>query len=329
MDYGAPITWLINEINQIVSTGASSAASGVASAVTPLVASCFGIYIILITMNYMRGAESEPVLDFFTRIAGFAVVIGMGLNASTYTSMVVPIVTGLGSDLANAVTGGNVNATVLDQLANHYFKILEEGYDKANSPIFPMNIGPLLLYAFKAVLLLVGLIPFLVAAAMCLIVADVGSVLVAMLGPLYFGCLLFPATRQYFSAWVNTAFSYALIPVLVAVISTVSVGLSKKMLETGGNLSDTSLHVVFFAALGNLILIFLIRQVASMASSLSAGGINAAVPGGLGSAAMAIRSGTYGAMRDIKTLNKGYAALQKRRGGGGGGSGGGSMRKTG
>ena len=56
MNPDAPITWLIGEINNIVSTGASATASAIATAVTPIAAACFGIYIILITVNYLRGA---------------------------------------------------------------------------------------------------------------------------------------------------------------------------------------------------------------------------------------------------------------------------------
>ncbi|WP_233341870.1 type IV secretion system protein, partial [Xylella fastidiosa] len=117
MDESAPITWLIGEINKIVSSGADAAASTIATTITPLVSICFGIYILLICVNYMRGAETEPVIDFGIRCAGFAVVIGLGLNAANYTSLVIPMVTGIGSDLASAISGGSANAGTLDQLA--------------------------------------------------------------------------------------------------------------------------------------------------------------------------------------------------------------------
>ncbi len=89
-------TRLIGEINKIVSSGADAAASAIATTVTPLASICFGIYILLICLNYMRGAETEPVIDFGLRCAGFAVIIGLGLNAANYTSMVIPVVTGVG-----------------------------------------------------------------------------------------------------------------------------------------------------------------------------------------------------------------------------------------
>ncbi len=293
MDQSAPITWLINQINTIVASGASSAAGAIATAITPLVSICFGIYVMLITINYLRGAETEPVMDFGMRCVGFAIVISMGLNAANYTSMVIPIVTGLGGDLANAVSGGTVTANSLDTLALAYLQIINDGFTAADGFSGFTYIGTLLLVVLKSIIVIIGLVPFLVAATLAIIVANTGSFIVAMVGPIFFGCLLFPATRQYFSAWVNTAFSYALIPLMVAVIATISVGLSKTMMTqagggAGGTLIDASFTSVFLCAIGNLILLFLIKQVSALASSLSAGGINAAMPGGIGSAASAI-----------------------------------------
>lgn len=315
MDEAAPITWLVTRISDVVATGAASAAGNIASTITPLASACFGIYIILITISYMRGSESEPVIDFGMRMAGFAVVIGLGLNAANYTSIVIPIVTGVGGDLALAVSGGSVTADTLDQLALHYLNIISDSFERAGSLSFPFNISALLLTGLKSILVALGLIPFLVAAALALIVANVGSLLVAMVGPLFFAFLLFPATRQYFSAWVNTALSYALIPLFVAVVALISVGISKEMLSAGGTLSETSFKTVFLASIGNLTLLFLIRQVSSLASSLSAGGINAAMPGSVGTLASGLKSSYAGSKREgslkyAKDVGKGagYAA---------------------
>lgn len=309
MNDAAPLTWLIGQIDTIVSSGASSAAGAVANVVAPVASVCFGIYILLITVNYLRGAETELVFDFGLRMASFAIVIGLGLNAANYASYVIPMVTGIGGDIANAMSGGSVTSNSLDQLALHYFNILDAGYESANSPVFPFNIGPLLLYFLKAACLLIGLVPFLVAAAVCVVIADVGSIMIAMVGPLFFAFLLFPATRQYFSAWLNTAISYALIPVFVAVVANISISLSKAMLSTGGTLDDTSLKGVFLATLGNLILLFLLAQVKSLASSLSAGGVNIGGTGGVGSVASAIGAGfSRESIRQVAGLGRGGMA---------------------
>lgn len=310
MNEAAPITWLINEINAIVSAGASSAATTLAGTIMPLVAGCFAIYMMLIVLNYMRGAEDNFVGDFMYRTIGIAIVLGLGLNAANYVSIVMPIVTGLGGDLGAAITGGSASANSLDTLVIKYIDIVNEGFDsvgllqKISNPMIYIDL------LMKAVIIILTLTPFLVAATLMLIVADVGSVIIAMVGPLYMACLIFPATRSYFSAWLNTAFSYALVPLIVAVISLISVGISDKMLAGGANLSDISFKLVLFCGVGNLILLLLVKQVSALASSLSAGGINMG-GGGVGAAASAIRTSIRGSGQDIKGAASAVKAINK------------------
>lgn len=319
MDNSAPITWLIDAIHTIVSGGAASAASAITNYIAPLVATLFGIYVLLITINYMRGGESEPVWDFGLRMASWSLVIGMGLSASTYTSTVIPIVSGIGPDLASAISGGTAGANALDQLALYYISVLNDGYTSANSFTFPFNVGPMFLYFLKAVLVIIGLVPFLVAATLTLIISDVGLVILAMVGPIFFSFLLFPATRQYFSAWLNSVVSYSLLPLFVAVISVLSVNLSQEMLQ---NLSDSTFTQVFFASIGNLTLVILVRYVAALASSLSAGGIHIGHVGGIGGASSFIRGFGTGTAREIRggyrSWQSGRDWWRNRRSGGGG-----------
>ena len=281
-DEKAPITWVIAQIHDVVGSGAIATATAIAETITPLVSICFGIYAILMAVNYMRGAESEPVMGLMLRVVGFCLVVGIGLNMANYADFVVPIVTGLGSDLASVVSGGGVSVGTLDKLALYYLEIVDKGYQSAHDVGGLDGVGVMVLFVLKAAIVMLGLVPFLVLATALLVIADVGSIMVASVGPLFFAALIFPATRQYFSAWLNTMVSYALIPLLVAVVAIVSISISQKiLLIDGGTLADVSFKRVFLVAIGNLILLFLLRQVNALASSLSAGGINVAQPGSL------------------------------------------------
>jgi type IV secretion system protein VirB6 len=309
MNEQAPISWLIAQITNVIGTQAQSGASGIAGAITPAVAVCFGIYVILITLNYLRGAESEPVMDFALRMAAWAVIIGIGLNADAYANTVIPIVTGLGNDLASAASGSGPDQNALDTLALTYLNIVQAGIAAAS------GVGDNILVILKAIVVMLGLVPFLVAATVAIVVAIVGSVIVAMVGPLFFAFLLFPATRQYFSAWINTALSYALIPLLVAAVAGLSVGISALLLPppgSGGTLVNVPFLTVFLAAIGNLVLLFVLRQVSALASSLSAGGINAAMPGGgLMSAARVVRDAGRAGATLATGAGKGLVGLAK------------------
>ena len=310
MDEAAPITWLINQINVIVNAGAASTASAIAGVITPIVSACFGIYVLLTTINYMRGAESEPVIDFMLKMAAWSLVIGFGLNADNYNTQIAPIVTGLGTDLSNAVGGGVATAGTLDQLALFYLNIISGGMKAAEEIGGLSGLSAEVMVALKSGIILIGLIPFLLAATLAIIVANVGSQIIAMVGPLFFAFLLFPATRQYFSAWLNSALSYAFVPLIIAVVASISIGISNAMLTPAGqDLSNATFKDVFLAAIGNLLLLFLLKTVAGLASSLSSGGINAQMPGSVGTLAQGIHRGVGGTRRELRAAKNDAQAL--------------------
>lgn len=290
----APLQWIINQITSIIGTSTNSVAETLSSTIAPLFSACFGIYIILIMVNYLRGAESEPVFDFFLRMASWAVVIFLAFSAGAYTTYVVPIITGLGDDLATAVTGAPLNAASLDKLLMFYTDIFQTGLDNASILPSPLNLGDLLFVYFKFFIVCLGLMPLVIAATIILIVAKVGLLLVASVGPLFIGLALFPATRQYFSAWINTAFSYALIPLFVAIIAQSSIQISTSIFDNGTNLdlSKATMLTCIGAALCNIVLLYLLQVVGRISSSLSAGGVAVGSGSGIGGAARAIASGT-------------------------------------
>jgi type IV secretion system protein VirB6 len=277
-EIASPIQHVIQTVESSLSSTAATVASEISGGVTPLAASCFSIYMILIVVNYARGASSEPIWDFWLRMAGFAVIIGLGLSMESYVSNVLPIITKLGDGLAAAAGGGNDAANTLDNLAARYFSLMSFDYDRiANSDMgatekFLAGI----LWAIKVAIILIGIVPFLVVAAALLIIAKVGVIMVAAVGPIFFACLIFPATRQYFSAWCNAAFSYALIPLFVAIVAMFAIDLSKEFFDfaPGEGFESLTLKAVFMASIVNLLLLLLLKTCGDLASSLSAGGIN-------------------------------------------------------
>jgi type IV secretion system protein VirB6 len=306
MDDAAPISWMLGQWNQLLTGALNGVSSQISSAITPLVAACFGIYMMLIAVNYARGAESEPIYDFALRCAAWALIIGLGLSASGYTGTVVPIVEGLGTDLANAASGGTLQEGALDKLMLVYLKIVEDGFTNAD------GIAQTILMSLKAAIVILSLFPFLIVATLTLFVTMVGVKLVVAVGPIYFGFLLFPATRSYFMSWLNAVWSLCLIPLFVAIVASAGVGLSQQML--GSSLgSDTTFSQVFLAGFCNLFLAVAVKFVAGLAQSLSSGGFNMGTMPGVAAAANAIRSFGRGTSRDLKGMRefdkRGGAAL--------------------
>lgn len=301
MDQSLPVTWLVGRIHDTLLTSAIAAAKTISAEIAPLVMVCFGIYVILMMTNYLRGAETEPVFDFGLKMASWALIIGFGLNADTYASTVIPMVTGIGADLANAITGGDSTAGAVDQMIARLLQAIQDATGELRDLDFFDGAMAYIMVAFKILLILIGYIPLLIAAAIAIVIADSGAILVAAVGPIFFAFALFPATRQYFSAWINTVLSLMLVPVLVAIVALASINIANEILV------DSTFTTVFIGVICNLILMVLIRQVSALASSLSAGGINMAMPkGGISSAASAIRSGAQTTMQAGRGVASGY-----------------------
>ena len=234
-------------------------------------------------LNLMRGAESEPVMDFFVRLASWALIIGLGLNAGAYASTVIPMVTGIGGDLANSITGGTSAAGAIDQMILKLLDSIAEASKVLQGLSLLDGAFAYLIMAFKILLILIGFVPLLVAASIAVVIADSGSILVAAVGPIFFAFALFPATRQYFSSWLNAVLSLMLVPIFVAIVALASINISTEIMV------DTAFETLFIGVICNLILMVLIQQVSSLASTLSAGGINMAMPrGGIGSVASGV-----------------------------------------
>ena len=169
----APLQWIINQITSIIGSSTNSVAATLSSTLAPLFSICFGIYVILIMVNYLRGADGEPIFDFFLRMAAWSIIIFLAFSAGAYATYIIPIITGLGDDLATAVSGAPLNATSLDELLLFYTSVFETGLEEASSGISPLNLPEVIFVYAKWMVICIGLMPLLIAATIILIVAKV------------------------------------------------------------------------------------------------------------------------------------------------------------
>jgi type IV secretion system protein VirB6 len=312
--FGMLITLVSSALN-----GVASAVAGVISAViAPLFGVGFLIYMCLIGFNYFRGTEDSPFGDLIYRMIGASLVISIAFSAGKYAAIVLPIITNLGGDIGVKIAsvlpsastqGASTSAgAVINTLFDGYVQIMKD-YFKEAATFGWYEPGAIITTLVLGSFLFISIIPLCIGGTLLIIVANIGLTVVAMLGPIFIGFLLFPATRQYFSSWLNTAFSYVLIPIIVAVFVAISVNICQRVLLSANYVTGTLLDipVVLSICVCNLLLAYALRYVSSLASSLSAGGINIGGVGGIGSA---IR-GAAGMGRDIRGLKELSKAFQR------------------
>lgn len=260
--------------------------SNVISIISPVLLAGFTVYVILVTWSYFGTTLEQTMFDVLKRILAWGVIISFSLNIGSYNASVVPFVLGLGEGLANIFSGGGTaSASALDSLVNLLFDMIAKNSEAADKVSGIEGISEKLAAFFYNLLIILVFSVFLIIAAAYIVLAKVFLAILVVLGPIFISLALFPATRQYFSAWVNQVVNYNLYFLLINVvgaifISYINATFTEEALLTDSGIIQLILVLLFFA--------IILLKLPEMASGL-AGGIAA---NGFGSLASSISSGT-------------------------------------
>ena len=120
-DLFTALTGMSNEIAQGM--------TNLTSIVMPAFQACFVVYVIMVVWSYWQNESPPHVLftDLVKRIFLLGLLMGLGINISTYTSTVFPLVTHFGDDLAQAWSGNNGSSmgTMLDGIVHQVSQITD------------------------------------------------------------------------------------------------------------------------------------------------------------------------------------------------------------
>lgn len=280
----------------VINTGSAN----IITLITPLMASGFAIYVMLVMVSYWRGHSHEPVPDFIQRMAGWAVVLSLGMNIGYYTQYVVPFFNGLGDDIARALTGTQETGAALDTLATTYVHAMAQILQDAHGPESILNA-----VVFVFITFLLGL-PFMGISAAYIILARFALGLLLALGPMFISAALFPATRRFCESWIGQCLSYGFLVALISAAGMIEIGFASSISPDQ-------------ATLGTLIEIALMG-VAFIVITLNLPGLASQLAGGVGISSMVGKMGQ--AARAVKAIR------EAMKGSGGKGGAGGSMEGT-
>jgi type IV secretion system protein VirB6 len=283
----APIAAVMQMVDDHLLTIVNTVAGVIANQVIPLVVVCFSIYLMIVLASYMRGASAAPISDLWSKLAGIGIITSLGLTINDYVDFVVPIVMNLGNDMVYAISqgtsgvGGSIeeNITVLDQMLQRYMESVLGSIVDVQDISNQYGSGGYMMVAFAALIVLVAIVPFLVFAGALIIVAKAGAALIVAVGPMFFACAIFPATRRYFYAWVNAAVYYALLPIFITLIALVAINMTQNLF-TEEQWASLQFADIFMAGVVHLLLIYLLKTCLSLAAALAGGGSGAS--GGIG-----------------------------------------------
>lgn len=255
---------LFEHINTTVIDSISTRTSEILTVLNPLIISGFIVYAMFVCLSYFNNPQAEDViLDIFKRFLAMAVIVTFSFNAGTYNDVVVPLVMNLGDELSNAFAG-NSNEPVGSSLDTLIYQVLKS-FDDTYKEVDWYKIGDVMQIIFFFLVVLVGVVPFAVIAFAYILIAKLTCAILSILGPVFIACALFPATRQFFSTWVNQVITQA----LTILILNILVGVMVKYL--GEIVLDFSLGSVFSIAISSVIFFVMLLKAPDLAGSLGNG----------------------------------------------------------
>jgi type IV secretion system protein VirB6 len=170
------------------------------------------LYVLLYGFAILRGAISEPFVDFAVRSLKLAFIVMIATTAAYSTYVTTPLFHTLPDALTQAISGAatpDVGAAFDQFFARGAY--LGEKIARTGSPV---DLGP---FVMAGAVYIVGAL----AAALgfgVVMVAKVALALLIALGPIFIACALFDASRRFFFGWLSQAVNYV---VLFALIITV------------------------------------------------------------------------------------------------------------
>lgn len=226
------------------------------------------LYVVLYGFAILRGAISEPVMDFAVRSIKLALIYALA-TTSAYSSFVTePLFTGLPNVLTRAVSGAEAPSVgaAFDQFFAYAAWLGEDIARDASA----FNPAP---YVISAAVFIIGAL----AAALgfgVVLVAKLALALLVTLGPIFIACALFDATRRFFLGWLSQAVNYLVLFALIIVIFQLVLSLVR---DQWGAIqgADPMVGGLIFIALCLLGAIFFL-QTPAIAAGI-AGGASAAV----------------------------------------------------
>lgn len=253
------------QIDSQLMVGLLSKVSSIIQLISPLFATLFTIYLMIVTYGYMRdGMSPETIMnDLFKRILAAGIIISCGLNYGFYSGHIIPIIQGIPNDLSMAISGGSVTTVAqIDALATIYVDAVIQMWEEAS------GIEGTIIALFLCTILTICTAPFFIVAAGYILLAKLFTLFLLVLAPIFIALALFPQTKNYTYLWVGQVVNFALLQVLFQITASVMMDI---MNVQGFDPSTAGLTEVMSIALVSLLFTIVALKIPELASALGGG----------------------------------------------------------
>ena len=243
------------------------------SGIAPVFQIGFGIYILLIAFDYYKRGFDENVVDLGKRMIGWLLIIAFAFNSSQYQKL-ANIMWMLPENLSGLLGTSTYTASALDTQSNNILMMMENIFAYASSLDMLQVSDKLMLYIGGTVAVILAYLFFLITFAYYLI-AKLSLAMVIVIGPMFIGSMLFPATRQWGMNWIGQILNYSVTVVFYVILGALQNDFFKNQLERavvgeiGSVAQVVGLIPLFF--LSTTIFILVAWSIPSISSALTGG----------------------------------------------------------
>ncbi len=199
---------IANELINGMGSNMFAKAGNLIAGIAPLFQVFFGIYIALLALNYYNRGLDESITDLFKRLIGWVIIIACAFNASQYGKLADILYT-LPDRLSGLLGLQSYTASAIDTSWNNFTESLSKAMEYASSLDFTQVSDKLTLYACVGLIAFFGGIFFIITLGYY-VIAKLSLAMVLVIGPLFLGSMLFPATRQWGMNWIGQILNYSI-----------------------------------------------------------------------------------------------------------------------
>lgn len=264
---------IANNLLNGMGTDLFSKSGNLISGITPIFQISFGIYIFLVALDAYNRGFNENVMDLGKRMFGWLLIIAFAFNSSQYQK-IANILWMLPENLSGLLGTSTYTASALDTQSNNILTMMENIFAYAAELDVLQVSDKLMLYIGGSVAVLLAYLFFIITFAYYLI-AKLSLAMVILIGPLFIGSMLFPATRQWGMNWIGQILNYSVTVVFFVILGSLQNDFFQKHLQSAvvGEIASVAQVVglipLFF--LSTTIFILVAWSIPSIASALTGG----------------------------------------------------------
>lgn len=246
------------------------------SGIAPLFAAGFGIYLLLIIVNYYNRGFDENIVDFSKKIISWFIIIACAFNAEQYNKL-ANLMYEMPEAISSLFGNSNYSSSAMDTNFDMLIDTVNKALDYANSltllsaSAIAERIGA---YIFAVLIICLGGLFFAATFAFYL-VAKLSLAMVILVGPLFIGALLFPGTKQWGMNWIGQIFNYSITIVFYVILGSLQQDYFERHLMSMFNGPVNSLAMlilmVFVFSVSTMIFLIVAWGIPSIASALTGG----------------------------------------------------------